>query len=173
MENIYLVGFMGTGKTTIANAMSNLLPLRVIEMDETIEMLAGKTIPEIFADEGEESFRKMETMFLQAISKEKNQIISCGGGVVLKEENIEIMKSNGLVIRLSATPETVYERVSKADNRPLLQDKKSIDDIKNMMSARQEYYDKAADMTFSVDSKTPDEIAGEIIKELALKGYLH
>lgn len=173
MENIYLIGFMGTGKSTVAKEMAKLLPFRVVEMDDTISMLAGKSIPDIFEQQGEEAFRTMETQFLSAMSKENNQIISCGGGVVLKPENIDIMKSTGVVILLSASPETVYGRVCNNQNRPLLKDKKSVEDIKKMMEGRLSLYESAYDIKVNVDDITPSQVASEIIRELALKGLLH
>ena len=87
MDNIYLVGFMGTGKSSVAKELAKLLPLNVVDMDIAIESLAGRTISDIFAQDGEESFRNTETMVLTAISKAQNQIVSCGGGVVLRQEN--------------------------------------------------------------------------------------
>lgn len=173
MENIYLIGFMGTGKSTVAKEMSKLLPLRVVEMDETIEMLASESISDIFSNKGEAAFRDMETMFLNAISKEKNQIISCGGGIVLRDENIDTMKKSGVVCLLEASPEVICDRVNNSNNRPLLENKKTVEDIKAILDSRQERYQKAADLTFDVSANTPMEIASEIIKALALKGYLH
>lgn len=173
MENIYLVGFMGTGKSTVAYEMSKLLPLRVVEMDDSIEMLTGFSIPEIFATQGEESFRNMETMFLSAISKEKNQIVSCGGGAILRQENVDIMKNTGVVCLLEATPEVICERVNQANNRPLIEEKKNVEDIKKLLDSRKAAYENAAMLKFDVSEKTPSEIASDIIRDLAMNGYLH
>ena len=172
MENIYLVGFMGTGKSTVAKQLAKLLPFRIVEMDETIELLSGMSIPEIFATQGEEAFRKSETQFLQAISKENNQIISCGGGVVLRDENIDILKSTGIVCLLSAKAETIYKRVNSNNNRPLLKDKKSVEDIEAMLEARKDAYDEAKDIEVFVDDLSPAEVASELVKQLALSGRL-
>ena len=173
MENIYLIGFMGTGKSTVAKELAKLLPFRIVEMDETIEMLAGMPISQIFESKGEETFRIMETQFLNAISKEKNQIISCGGGIVLKEENVEMMRTTGTICLLDASAKTVYDRINSNPNRPLLKDKKSVDDYKKMMDSRKEAYKNAADIKVNVDDLTPAEVASELVKELALTGRLH
>ena len=90
MNNIYLVGFMGTGKSTIARRLQKFLPFQIVEMDEAIERVEAMTIPEIFEKKGEEGFRKAESQLLAIIAKEKNQIISCGGGIVLRKENTMI-----------------------------------------------------------------------------------
>ena len=172
MENIYLIGFMGTGKSTVAKELSQVLPLRIVEMDEAISTLAAMSIPEIFEKRGEEAFREMETQFLNAISKENNQIISCGGGVVLKDENIDCMKNTGVVILLEARPETILARVEADKNRPLLAEKKSIEQIELMMEKRKTRYERAYEIKISVDEKSPKEIANEIVKSLALSGRL-
>ena len=173
MENIYLVGFMGTGKSTVAKELSKLLPLNIVEMDACLETLAGMPISKIFEEQGEEAFRKMETMFLQAISQEKNQIISCGGGVVLKDENIDIMKKTGTVVLLKARPDTIYLRVYEDENRPLLKDKKSVADIEAMLKSREGQYNKAKDIELEVDDLTPAEISAKLIEEIALLDRLH
>ena len=171
MENIYLVGFMGTGKSTVAKEMAKLLPINIVDMDGAIETLAGTTISDIFEKQGEEAFRNMETMFLNAISKEKNQIISCGGGAVLRRENVDIMKNTGIVCLLTGSAELICERVNGSNDRPLLQNKKTVEDIKKLMDSRKEAYDYAADLTYSIDNTTSKQIAAEIVKDLALKGF--
>ncbi|MCF0130232.1 MAG: shikimate kinase [Pseudobutyrivibrio sp.] len=172
MNNIYLVGFMGTGKTTVASEIQKFLPFQVVEMDSAIEALAAMSIPMIFEKSGEEGFRKTESMLLEVISKQKNQIVSTGGGIVTVENNISVMKESGTVIWLKATAKTVYDRVINCNNRPLLKDKKTVEDIQNMMDNRNEMYLKASDIEITVDDKTPKEIASEIISQLALTDRL-
>lgn len=172
MNNIYLVGFMGTGKSSVAKNLMNLLPCKIVEMDSAIEALACMPIPQIFEKMGEKSFRDMESMLLTEIAKEKNQIVSCGGGVILRQENIDTMKNSGTVIRLNASAKTIYDRTVGNENRPLLADKKSVEDIEKMMAQREEFYQKAAEYTVDCDTMSPAEIAAEIVKILALNGLL-
>ncbi|MCR5195195.1 MAG: shikimate kinase [Pseudobutyrivibrio sp.] len=172
MNNIYLVGFMGTGKSTIARRLQKFLPFQIVEMDEAIERVEAMTIPEIFEKKGEEGFRKAESQLLAIIAKEKNQIISCGGGIVLKPENIAIMKESGTVVRLTSSAETIFERVNRNNNRPLVKGK-GLSDIQKMISDREKYYADAADIVVDSGEQSPDEVASEIVKQLALAGRLN
>ena len=172
MNNIYLIGFMGTGKTTVAKNLQKFLPFQLVEMDEAIERVEAMTIPEIFEKKGEEGFRMAETQLLSIISKEKNQIISCGGGIVLKPENISIMKETGTVVRLTSSPDVIYERVNRNSNRPLVQGK-DLSEIQKMIDSREKYYADAADIVVDSGINTPEEVASEIIKQLALTGRLN
>ena len=94
MNNIYLIGFMGTGKSTVAKKLQRFLPFQVVEMDEAIERVEAMSIPEIFEKKGEDGFRNAESQLLSIIAKENNQIISCGGGIVLRQENVDTMKNS-------------------------------------------------------------------------------
>ena len=172
MNNIYLIGFMGTGKSTIAKKLQRFLPFQVVELDEAIERVEAMTIPEIFEKKGEDGFRNAESQLLSIIAKEKNQIISCGGGIVLRQENIDTMKNSGTVVRLDASPEVIYERVCRNDKRPLVKGKR-LEDVKNMISDREEAYKNAADITVDAGTLSPEEIASEIVKQLALAGRLN
>ena len=164
MNNIYLTGFMGTGKSTVAKALQEFIPFQIIEMDSTIEM----SINEIFEKYGEDFFRNSETRLLKLISEADHQIVSTGGGIVLRNENTDIMKKSGTVIWLRATAKSVYERVTKDETRPLLKNRKSVEDIQSMMDQRLEAYAKASEITVDVDDKNPVEIASEIVTQLAL-----
>ena len=172
MDNIYLIGFMGTGKSTVAKCLQKFLPFTVLEMDDAIERIEAMSIPEIFEKKGEDGFRDAESQLLKLISKEKNQIISCGGGVVLRQENIDVMKSTGSVVRLIASPEIIYERVCKNQNRPLAAGK-SLDEIKSLINSREESYVKAAEFVVDAGNMSPDEVTSEIIRQLALAGRLN
>lgn len=172
MNNIYLIGFMGAGKSAVARKLQHFLPFQIVEMDEAIERIEGMSIPEIFEKKGEQGFRTAETQLLSIISKEKNQIISCGGGIVLNPENVEIMKSTGTVVRLEASPEIIYKRISNNNRRPLAQGK-SLEEIKDMIAAREDSYKNAADITVKSDDNSIENVASAIVKELALKGRLN
>ena len=168
-KNIYLIGFMGAGKSTVASALSELTGSPVMEMDEVIAERAGMTIPEIFRTKGEAAFRQMETGLLRELSSEGASpvIVSCGGGAALKDENVSLMKSGGLIVLLSVKPETVLERISGDGNRPVLAACKTQEDVKALMKTRLPYYEKAAHFVVAVDDRTPGEIAAEILSLLS------
>ena len=161
-KNIFLIGFMGCGKSTMARLLENELSMELVEMDETIENEEKRTINEIFAADGEQYFRDLESRLIVRIADKGGMIVSCGGGAILREQNVENMKKNGMVVYLSATPETIYERVRYSTNRPLLNGNMNVEYISELMSKRVDKYEKAADITLCVDGKTKDEIVERI-----------
>lgn len=167
-KNIYLIGFMGAGKSTAASALSKAAGAEVVEMDEVIACRAGMTIPEIFRTKGEAAFRQMETALLAELAEEKEQpvIVSCGGGAALRDENVRLMEKGGVVVLLSVEPETVLERIGGDTGRPVLAACKTPEDVKALMAKRLPYYKKAARFTVASDGRTPDEIAAEILSLL-------
>ncbi len=165
-DNIYLVGFMGCGKSAVAQELGGQTGLNVIDTDAEIVMRERMEISAIFADRGESAFRDIETNVLRDISEERGNIISCGGGIVLRDENITVMKRNGIVVLLTAEPETIYGRICNDDKRPLLNDDMSVKHISDMLGERRSLYEKAADIIIKTDSMTVDEIVlkiGELI----------
>ncbi|MCZ8520261.1 MULTISPECIES: shikimate kinase [Paenibacillus] len=120
-RNIVLIGMMGTGKSTVGQALAAQLGWRFVDTDAVIERNTGKTIPELFASEGEAYFREAEREAVAAVLQSSGQIVATGGGAVLREENREAMKEGGLVVALLASPEKIIERVRTDTNRPLLQ----------------------------------------------------
>ena len=164
--NIILIGFMGAGKSAIAKILGKKLYRNIIDTDQEIVRRTGKTIPKLFEEYGETYFRDLETTVLQELKMKNDLIISCGGGIVLRDKNIQIMQEVGKVFLLTATPETTYERVKKGKNRPLLNDHMSVEYIKNMMEQRQERYEKAAHIKVATDHKHVEMIANEIIEQL-------
>ena len=162
MANIFLIGFMGTGKTTIANALNRKYDMQIVDMDCEIEKNQQMAISDIFASKGEEYFRNLETQLIKDLQNSDNVVVSCGGGAVLREENVREMKKSGRIVLLNATPETILERVKYSNNRPLLEGKKNVDDIRQMMSKREGCYNSAADVVVSVDNREVEEIADEI-----------
>lgn len=166
MKHIFLTGFMGTGKTTISGSLKELLHMDVIDMDQAIEDMEQMPIPEIFAQMGEEYFRQCETGFLRKLKEREGAIISCGGGVPLRDENVEAMKACGIVVLLTASPETIYERVKDSHDRPLLEQNKTPEYIRELLDKREPYYQRAADLEVSTDGKSAGQIAEEIKKFL-------
>lgn len=166
MKNIVLIGFMGTGKSTIAMEMSRRHAMDMVEMDQLIVEREGMSIPDIFEKYGEAYFRDLETHLLKEIQDKTNQIVSCGGGVVLRECNIEAMKKNGKVILLTAEPATILERVKEDEDRPILKGRKNVVAIAELMEARKGKYEAAADIVIATDGKTVQQICDEILQRI-------
>ena len=123
-------------------------------------------ISQIFAERGEVCFRNMETELLRQLAGRKGMVVSCGGGAAMREENVQLMKKSGRVVLLTASPETILERVSRSSHRPLLEGKKNVRDIAALMEQRRPAYEAAADLEVSTDGKTPDEICSEILENI-------
>ena len=164
--NIVLIGFMGAGKTTISDYLSMMFDMRLVEMDQEIAEREEMSIPDIFATYGEEYFRNLETNLLKELQTGKNCIISCGGGVALREENVVEMKKNGRVVLLTASPETIYDRVKDSNDRPLLKDNNNVEFIADLMEKRKEKYEAAADVVIQTDGKSILQISEELITKL-------
>ncbi len=164
--NIMLIGFMGVGKTTVSKKLSKKLGMPEVDMDAYIVAHENKAISDIFAESGEEYFRKIETECLVEIQKEKGKIVSCGGGAVLKDENVRFMKDGGVILLLTATPQTVYERVKNSTDRPILNGNMNVEYISELMNKRKQRYLEVADLIIATDGKKVDEIVSEIEKEL-------
>ena len=164
--NIVMIGFMGAGKSTVAEYLSTMFAMEVVEMDQEIVKEEGMSIPDIFATYGEEYFRNCETELLKKKQSRKNVLISCGGGVVLRECNVEQMKKNGRVVLLTASPEEVYERVKDSDDRPVLAGRKNVKGIAELMEARREKYEAAADIIVNTDHKTVLQVCEELVQRL-------
>ncbi len=161
-KNIFFIGFMGCGKSTMAKLLAEELHMELVEMDETIEQEEGRTINEIFATDGEAYFRDLESQLIMRIADKGGMIVSCGGGAILREENVENMKKNGSIIYLCATPETIYERVYKSTNRPLLNGNMNVEYIRQLMEKRIAKYEGAADVTIQVDGKEKSDVLKEV-----------
>ena len=145
--NIFLIGFMGAGKSTIAKELKRQLEMNYVEMDQVY-------------------FRNLECNTLIELQKSKQTIVSCGGGVVVREDNKDHMKKHGRVVLLTATPETVYNRVKDSTERPILNDHMNVDFIAGLQEKRRALYEAAADVTVATDGKNPEEICREIVEKL-------
>ncbi|MBN2220876.1 MAG: shikimate kinase [Vallitaleaceae bacterium] len=165
--NLLLIGFMGTGKTTVSKRLSELLEMKEVDTDQRIVNKEKSSIPEIFEKQGEAYFRDLETTTLMELEKEKGFIVSCGGGIVLREENLASMRKQGKIILLTATPQTILERVKENNNRPLLQGNMNVEFIESLLNKRKERYFEAADLIIETDSSSIDEICQEIISKLS------
>lgn len=163
-NNIVLIGFMGTGKSSIARQLHYLYEMKIAEMDQMLVEQEQMSIPEIFSTKGESYFRQIETELLRNLQKENHLVISCGGGAALREENVIAMKENGYVFLLTASPETIFQRVGQDLNRPVLNGRRSPEGIAELMESRREKYEKAADCVISTEHKSSRELAEEIMQ---------
>lgn len=165
-DNIFLIGFMGAGKSTVAAGLKSMTGKKLVEMDQRIVDEQGMSINDIFAKYGEDYFRDIESNLILDIGKEGNTIVSCGGGVVVRSQNRTYMKNGGLVIYLCATPLTIYERVKDGTDRPILNGHMNVEYIGSLMEKRRALYEEAADITIDVDGRTTQDICEEILKQI-------
>lgn len=164
--NIFLIGFMGAGKSTISDYLKNVLAMDVVEMDQCIVERQGMSISDIFETYGEEYFRELETNLLIEMQSRSNVVVSCGGGVPMRERNVAEMKKNGRVVLLTAKPETILERVKDNHDRPLLENNKNVSFIADLLEKRRAKYEAAADIVVETDGKSELEICEELIHRL-------
>lgn len=172
MRNIVLIGFMGTGKTTIGRLLANRLGRPFIDSDKKIEYENNMTIREIFTMYGEAHFRQKERGVIAKLSRYNNAVIGTGGGVVLSSENMSRLKRNGVIIALTASIETILERTGRRSTRPLLgtieQHEQS---IHKLLTERKELYHKA-DYSVDTTNHSPQQVITEIMIFLRQGGYL-
>lgn len=161
-KNIVLVGFMGAGKSLVAKQLAMRLKTDVLSTDQWIVEREGKPITAIFEQQGEEYFRRCEREAVAGISKLSGQIIDCGGGVVIIQENIDRLKKNGVLFYLATSPEFVYQRVKNHRHRPLLNTDKPVEVITRLLNERRPFYEQA-DYTVDTDGKTVSQTADDIM----------
>lgn len=164
IKNIILIGFMGTGKTSVGQILAKKLNFIFVDIDELIEKILGMKISEIFTRFGEPRFRDFETEIIKLITKKKRQVIATGGGAVLREENMAQLKASGVVFCLTAPENVIFKRVRQCKNRPLLQVDNPEQRIRALIKKRMPFYEKA-DFSINTDGLTPEEVADKIIKE--------
>lgn len=163
MKNIILVGFMGTGKTTIAASLANKLNMRYISTDDLIEKREKRTINEIFTKSGEDYFRDVESEIVREVSGMQDAVVDTGGGVVIREENMAIMKSGGVVICLTANEDDIIERTKKYKHRPLLNVEDPKRKVRDLLARRSAFYAKA-DYSINTSDFTIRQVVDKIIE---------
>lgn len=166
MKNFILIGFMGSGKTVVGKRLAKRLGYTFIDTDILIEENTGKSISDIFSHDGEQSFRDTETQILTELSGLSEHVISTGGGIITKKENRERLKNIGFIIWLRASPETIFKRVSTENHRPLLKVDNPLEQIKRLMSQREQSYAKS-DLTIDTDGLEVDDVVNKIIRQAA------
>ncbi len=164
-KNIFLVGFMGAGKSTVGKIVAEKLGYGFCDADMYIEEQAGTTITQIFADHGEDHFRDLESESTETLASEDNKVIATGGGVVQRDRNWDAMKAGGITIYLRATIESVWERIKDDNTRPLLQVDNPVDTARELLSKRTPMYEKA-DIIIDTDNFSPEQVADQVLSKL-------
>ncbi len=170
--NLVIIGFMGTGKSSIGKILAQKLNYEFIDTDQLIETERHQKITQIFLEEGEAFFRSLENKLAGELSGLDQKVIATGGGWVLNPENLQLSRVNGYIISLTAKPEIIYERIKHETHRPLLASEDPLAKIKEIMSQRESLY-RNGDLVMDISLGTPEQIAERIIKELTRRGILN
>ncbi|NTU42483.1 MAG: shikimate kinase [Nitrospirales bacterium] len=169
MRNIVLTGFMGTGKTEVGRMLAERLGFALIDADSEIEREQGIAITEIFQRSGEAGFRDIEADVIRRLSERGRTVISTGGGAVLRQENMDNLRKKGVIVCLTASAETIYNRICTDTGRPLLQVEDPKAKIRELLDFRKPFYEKA-DIMIDTEGKTPHEVTEEIIVRFQEQG---
>ena len=167
IQNIALIGFMGTGKSTVGRLIAEQLRFEFLDTDALIEQRSGKKITEIFAQNGETAFRDLEAQLVAELAARTRTVISTGGGLPTNPANLASLKTHSLVICLWASPERIYERVREQSHRPLLNDPDPLGKIRNLLTAREKFY-KQADVLINSDLRSAREVAQQVVNQFRL-----
>ncbi len=166
--NIVLIGYRGTGKTTIAHLLGQRLDMKAVDADVVLEQRASRTIADIFATDGEGTFRDLETEVVRDLAQGDRQVLGLGGGAVLREENRKAIASAGFTVWLQASIETIDRRMrgddSTSTKRPNLTRSGGLTEIEEVLTARTPLYEACADAIVDTENKTPEQVADEIVR---------
>ncbi len=160
---LYLVGFMGTGKTTVGRAVAQKVGFALLDSDHEIERLQGKTIPDIFAQDGEPAFRAMERDFIERGHPPTRTLVACGGGLVVQPGMLDLLKTKGVVVCLHASLDTILQRTSRARNRPLLAVENPEERIHTLYTAREAIYRRSGTLILT-DSRPLHDIVAHVMR---------
>ena len=168
-HNVALVGFMGTGKSTVGNVLASMLHLRFLDTDALIEQRAGQRISDIFTSHGEARFRELEGQVVHELEEMRGCVISTGGGIVVNPANMESLKKHALVVCLWASPESILARVGHQTHRPLLQGApdERLSKIKDLLAVREPFY-RQADVLLNCEQRSPREVAQHVAHQFRL-----
>lgn len=169
--NLVLIGMRGSGKTTVAELLSKKLNRKFMETDKLLVKKAKITIPEIVSKYGWDHFRDLESEIIKDVCSHDKAVISTGGGVVVRQENINVLKKNSRIIYLSAKTETLWKRIGSDPNRPSLSGKQGKDDLQTVLNQRKKLYLKTADYVLRTDGKSVLQITLEVLEYLKKEDY--
>ena len=169
MENVFLIGMMGSWKSTVGKKLAQKIQMEFIDTDDAIEEFMDMKISEIFYEFGEKKFREMETAFFNEKSKQKGQIFSTGGGIVLDSSNRDCLQNNGVTFFLSATSKTLVNRMHDTTKRPLLANDGDLQGrLEKIWQERKKYYLESSKFVIETDKLNPDNVMNMIMDELGL-----
>lgn len=164
-SSIALIGFMGVGKTVVGKVLAKELNREFVELDSLIERKAGKPIPEIFEQDGEVAFRELEIEVIKVVAGNKNQVIACGGGIVLNKINIDRLRKDSVIVYLTASPSVILKRVSNGGERPVLKIN-NLPTIQGLLRFRKPFYERAADFKVNTSRANINSVVGQIIDKV-------
>ena len=164
IRNIALCGFMGTGKSAVGRIVAEQLHFDYLDTDTVIEARAGKSISQLFEEQGEAAFRAMEKRIVKELERRERTVISTGGGLVVDPDNLASLKSHAVVICLWASPETIWLRVKNQSHRPLLADPNPLEKIRALLTERAPHY-KQAGVLLSTELRSPREVAQQVLHQ--------
>jgi len=165
-RNIVLTGFMATGKSSVGRQLANRLGYDFVDVDGLIEAEAGTPIPEIFTSQGEAAFRALEARMVELVAGRTGCVIATGGGAIVNPRNLEALKRSGVVIALTADPETILWRIGSGEDRPMLRGGERQDRIRRLLEERAPAYAKA-DLTVDTSDRSVDEVVNHLLDLLA------
>lgn len=165
--NLYLTGYRGTGKTTVGRLVAEALEMKPVDLDDSIEQRAGKSIAQLFTEQGEEAFRDLESLECERLSHETGLVVSLGGGAILRQSNRNLINASGRVVWLRASEEVLADRLtndpSSESRRPALTRRQNqLEEIREVLTLREPLYREVADKSFETESLTPSELANQI-----------
>ena len=168
-NNLFLIGMMGSWKTTVGRELSKVMDMEFVDTDDAIEEINEMKMADIFKEFGEKRFREMEKAFFIEKAKQPGQIFSTGGGIILRKENRKVLQNCGICFFLEASPQTLADRIHNTTKRPLLTDSDNIEDrLKTIWNDRSELYINCAHHVIKTDNLEPPQVLDEIIKILEI-----
>ena len=162
---LILTGFMGSGKSSVGRVLADTIGWPLVDLDAVIVAEAGKSINEIFADEGEAAFRALESICLERVLSGGRCVIACGGGVVISEFNRRLMRQQGVVVNLTASLPVILARLEGADDRPLYSGDDAANRVRALLEAREQFY-ADADIRIDTDNKSVEDVSADIMRIL-------
>jgi shikimate kinase len=167
IHNLTLVGFMGTGKSTVGHLVASTLCFQFVDTDELIERRAGKKIADIFTQDGEQRFRELESTIVRELEPSRHCVISTGGGLIVNPGNLESLRQHSLLVCLWASPEAIWNRVKHQSHRPLLNDPDPLLRIRNLLGAREQHY-RQADILLNSEFRSAKQVAHHAVHQFRL-----
>lgn len=167
--NIVLIGYRGTGKSTVARLLGKRLRRRVVSTDAEVIARANLSIPKIVEQFGWDHFRDLESTVCQSLTGKDELVIDTGGGVILRDKNVTALKANGVAVWLTAEVSTIASRIRRGSQRPSLSGTKTfVEEIEEILNAREPKYQAAADLEIPTDQSSPNQITDLILKQISL-----